>query len=644
MKHRKIVLVLCAVSTLFFTNVSYSQEDDHEEYDLLINSLFETQTLEGWDFVNPSNEDYGFSSVQDRCEPSFFNCDRQAYEFHASDSEDVRISQSITVGAGRYKWSIHGARGSWIEITDCISSYERRNSTHYSGICEYDQTTTVTFTVGGYPELYILRLMDADFIQVDFDGNPIADTSQSYGESVNASLRNASCTISSGSVSANLLLNGSFESGDSIPDDWLAQNGLYAPENFGTDGGSDGNNYLYSNNSSAVPQHFIQSIELPESQHLIGGYWKNSHATTTPYLFLGLDTVAMTQTTHINNLWHYGETVANSYGTLNFMVDLPEPNNPLDALDFRFDDAFVVPVDVDPFGTVTVNCAAVEEFYGSSPPETAGTGTGTIQDVDGIPAPFFGAGKVCYSCPYPPGRSDLGIYFAWLACVIRNLFSCDLWYWLKEIENSVLSVHSAVNYQTGWFSSQLQSYANWTAGTTNDGIDFVYAMYQNISLSLNGEGTINNNEASTNLFDVLVALVDLPVVIATAVADSISGLGSLISGSAVLLATIFSIIGNLLTVVSVPFFAIVEMLVVVVDAILLAINAPAITLDEFSTMTGMEATDSDAYSVFVLGNAFVNSFYVDFPWLMWILIINFSYVGWRVSLWLLEQWRGVFSI
>ncbi|RMH01284.1 MAG: hypothetical protein D6706_02075 [Chloroflexi bacterium] len=103
-------------------------------------------------------------------------------------------------------------------------------------------------------------------------------------------------------------------------------------------------------------------------------------------------------------------------------------------------------------------------FYEPYNPAVDGAPPVPVPTGDGgsIPVPIGGAaGAVCYSCPIPTNMLSIGGWIGYLACIIKNLFSCSLRSWLFNIVNVVYGVWRIVLTMINWLPGMVQIFANW---------------------------------------------------------------------------------------------------------------------------------------------------------------------------------------
>lgn len=182
------------------------------------------------------------------------------------------------------------------------------------------------------------------------------------------------------------------------------------------------------------------------------------------------------------------------------------------------DDVFVFPSDEN---GVPLAC---DPAYYAPYDENIDGGTG---DVGGIPAPIEGAGTICYRCFPPSDASSLAVsyWIAWLGCVLRNMFSCSLRVWLLVLGNWTNGVIQILLAFATWVPLTTQQGANWFAGT------IVPAIRSSINVTVYDNGT--------NIWDLLVAIINLIGGIVNLVASLMLRLFDLVGGTVLALREAF---------------------------------------------------------------------------------------------------------
>lgn len=206
-----------------------------------------------------------------------------------------------------------------------------------------------------------------------------------------------------------------------------------------------------------------------------------------------------------------GTRTANTGGT-QIILDIPDGGG------IGVDDVFVFPSDEN---GVPLAC---DPAYYAPYDENIDDGTG---DVGGIPAPIEGAGTICYRCFPPSDASSYAVsyWIAWLGCVLRNMFSCSLRVWLLVLGN--------------WTNGVVQillAFAIWVPATTQQGVDwFAGTIVPAIRSSINV--TVYDN--GTNIWDLLVAIVQLIGGIVSLVASLLLRVADLVAGTVLALREAF---------------------------------------------------------------------------------------------------------
>lgn len=79
----------------------------------------------------------------------------------------------------------------------------------------------------------------------------------------------------------------------------------------------------------------------------------------------------------------------------------------------------------------------------------------------GIPAPIVGTGGECLDCTPPTNFLSLVSWIAWLGCLIANLFTCNLYYWLLDVINTIYGVFQWVASFVAWLPGIWQAGLSW---------------------------------------------------------------------------------------------------------------------------------------------------------------------------------------
>lgn len=81
----------------------------------------------------------------------------------------------------------------------------------------------------------------------------------------------------------------------------------------------------------------------------------------------------------------------------------------------------------------------------------------------GDPLPIGdGTGSTCYICN-APGTLEVSYWIAWLACILSNLFGCNLRVWLLGIENAVIGVINYLSAIIIWWPATTQAGISWAS-------------------------------------------------------------------------------------------------------------------------------------------------------------------------------------
>lgn len=149
-----------------------------------------------------------------------------------------------------------------------------------------------------------------------------------------------------------------------------------------------------------------------------------------------------------------------------------------------------------------------------------------------LPIPVTTGGTTCYYCQRPFSADAIAVsyWLAWLACIIRNLFVCDLRIWLLVVGNWTNGVVQIGLAFLAYLPNTFQGGVDWIASQVVPGISIV-------------------STASTNGWDVLLALVqalqDIITTMLSMLSSVIAILGILIQALSDMLFMIVSLILNL---------------------------------------------------------------------------------------------------
>lgn len=85
-------------------------------------------------------------------------------------------------------------------------------------------------------------------------------------------------------------------------------------------------------------------------------------------------------------------------------------------------------------------------------------------DEDGIPVPAPEDLGTCYRCIKPISILQIGSWIKWLFCGLANLFRCELWLWLLQIQNIAAAIFGSFGLFIAWLPGAFQSWIDWGAG------------------------------------------------------------------------------------------------------------------------------------------------------------------------------------
>lgn len=449
-------------------------------------------------------------------------------------------------------------------------------------------------------------------------------------------------------VSGNLLDNPSFEQtvNNVNPEGWeLLSGGDVAADVYQFDSmlARDGSRYLKLTDEN---YNYIirQTISVPIStSYKVGAFinYLSTVPTGTVRFGLSYQDIVYTDTSSTFYTSNGYDGVYIDYNNLDgvseFYIEIPEqPAIYINAVD----NAFVIPVD----GEGNLSCAAVEEFIegGGNPGETTPGEYAPIQEVFGLPVPLAGAGEVCYTCEFPYGRGVEGA-IAWLGCVIRNMFSCSLRRWLKELLNVMLSSFAFLPMLVNWINANLQPFINWLGSFFQSSLD-LYATGAALAA-----GGVQIDEAGTTFYDVLIALINTPANILAQVTNLVNSIAGLIFGTASVLGVIVGLFVDLLSALIPPLVSIVNLMFSAISALWGALAQPALGIQDFvnngsspdvNITEELEAAginDTKVFTVIIWGMAIMDAFILDFSLkpLVWFAC---GVLGLSTIYWLLKKW------
>lgn len=436
---------------------------------------------------------------------------------------------------------------------------------------------------------------------------------------------------------ANLVQNYSFESGRSSWD--IDPPSVSSLVISATEGGvaHSGDGFAYT---SVMPQtRLSQFIYLPEAEdgYLVGAFVKfiGSGSGVDLNLYVGPNWLNMGIHEEGEYKLHEVQFAYAQTGQLRLDLILPS-GSPTFPYAYYVDDLYVIPVSgtiSGPSPSVTVDCSAVEEFYGEvggTPPPVEYS---PVQNVGGLPLPINGAGSVCYDCYFPSGRG-VEMAIAWLGCIIRNLFSCSLRNWLQEIVNAIIGVFTLMGYQTNALLGSGQGFATWSGVSGNGFIGLLVAMYANIGAILGGGGV--TVDGGMGIWEFLYLLVDTVFVRSIeAITDLLYSIASLIG---VIITAVSTVLYFILVAVGIILTPLVNLFMIIFTAIttmLLSFSYPPLSAGEFAAISGY-SIETELFNLFLVSVAVVDEWVIAFKlyWFFWIAI---GFVGFSIVEWLIKQ-------
>ncbi len=271
----------------------------------------------------------------------------------------------------------------------------------------------------------------------------------------------------------NLVSNPSFESGGSAPTDWDKYvDGTIQPgswSNWMAGVALSGDKAVQSNGGAfdflndvslrgasnyAVGFHARCTDENPSCSESASIYWGQMiiGGSATPPLASG--SPISTTYTQISGTKASGGGVA--------MISIKTTGS-----DIYVDDIFLYPIDDNGAPLCDPSLYEPPDFGGG---DGGGDGGGTIPNPGGLPIPVPGGGLAvkCYECSPPTNMFSIGGWLAWLACHIRNLFTCQLRIWIYNLLNLLMGFFRAFWVLLNWLVATAQNFANWLFSTISD--------------------------------------------------------------------------------------------------------------------------------------------------------------------------------
>lgn len=410
---------------------------------------------------------------------------------------------------------------------------------------------------------------------------------------------------------ANLLTNPSFEEGSGSPAGWQ-DNGSIGYWVFGGRTGSQAiRNY---------PTQLRQTVKLRGlSGYEVGVYARCESAIcggdTVPVIFNG-QTLA-TASDLITDWVPYSGTVVSGLPNSLFTIDLDQAQNG----DVHVDDAWLWPVDA----SGNVNCdpdlypppdGGPDDTYSGPPDCVVDPVTNTC-----ITIPTGGAGEVCYFCQRPSSVSpdSVSLWLAWLGCVLRNMFSCDLRLWFAELNNTARALQET-----------MVTLSNFLANAGQDGANAAAVRAQGAANQLASYWAEWANYAAQTPHQITILNV---VEVAQSGADWAAIVWEIIQ-------LLFGLFGSLLRLAYEAVSGFLALLLDIIRQLQLAVTAPAFSLDDFTGSDNGSGAGSPArgISILLVAMATMDSVITDYN--LWPFIYTvLGIIGVVVILWTIKQWR-----
>lgn len=126
--------------------------------------------------------------------------------------------------------------------------------------------------------------------------------------------------------------------------------------------------------------------------------------------------------------------------------------------DTYVDDVYIIPIDENG------DLLCLADYYAPYEPGEEDELPDTIPNPGGDPiiAPDGGGvGYKCYECVKPNNPLQIGGWIAYLACFIKNLFSCSLRSWFQTLGNWIAGVWQSLVALINWLPTVAQGIINW---------------------------------------------------------------------------------------------------------------------------------------------------------------------------------------
>lgn len=282
-------------------------------------------------------------------------------------------------------------------------------------------------------------------------------------------------------VSASRVLNGSFEfyNYSDVPSGWSINSGggstYYSTQTNAFDGSYS---LQYQPDTFRTFAQVCRSIQLPgNTQSIAAGFNFAGGGSGTSDVTLSLDGQVL-DTTFVSGstAWTtlaYSQPYTPTQIFHQFCIEVQGANRAyIDATWLYASDS------EDLFGLM---CPAPEEDAVPPPPPPP-----PEPGDDGIPVPAPDDFGRCYRCVRPNTIIEIGGWIKWLLCGFQNLFRCELYIWLLNLQNLLAGLFNRVVSFVLWIPQVFQSIWNWAAATVTNIGNWAIQMWDNFRSGFTG--------------------------------------------------------------------------------------------------------------------------------------------------------------
>jgi hypothetical protein len=346
-------------------------------------------------------------------------------------------------------------------------------------------------------------------------------------------------------------------------------------------------------------------------------------------------------------------------------IQLPDTQNPAND-PWAVDDLYLVPVNLDEDGNpIGIYCGALAAKHTrNEPPPNPPTSTlpiiggagGNIQEFYNLPLPISTAGATCYTCQFPY-RQGVEAALAWLGCILRNLFACDLRLWLYAITNAVIGVVYGMNelalYWRGEAAAALFWANNLIATPAALGITAYnqFAAYLNTVPAQSINLVIETTESGWDWFSLLLQVIMLILqLMGQLVAALFDMIGTLLSAWLWLVGNILQLLVRLVVLLAEGIGLILSIVWGIFTALFGVWSVEPLTFGEFvaisngGVMPDLSPDQANQQAgmmlYFVWGLAAIDAAIWDY-YLIWIPFMGAGAIAWTTLIWFIRQWREI---